>query len=214
MLGKFKERCNNPEKAEFVDKLERTLNSHAFNDMIEVEEESLLSALDINRNGLIKALNVLMQNDHILVFTVIDSRDLIRVLEPRSARLPVNKESVEKHRDVMLAKLEKMNFFINSDTCREVFLRNYFGDSGNKACGHCDNCLKKTTEISKGILDEELIENTLAILSSGDASVNKIAKELLVSQEKVRELIAYLIKENIIEVSKNEIDRYSLIHSR
>ncbi|HBZ36996.1 MAG TPA: RecQ family ATP-dependent DNA helicase [Balneola sp.] len=214
MLGKFKERCNNPEKAEFVDRLERTLNSHAFNDMIDVEEESLLSALDINRNGLIKALNVLMQNDHILVFTVIDSRDLIRVLEPRSSRLPLNKESVEKHRDVMLAKLEKMNLFINSDTCREVFLRNYFGETGNKPCGHCDNCLKNITLTSKGILDKEYIEKTLAILSSGDASLKQIAEELSVNQETVKELISYLIKENVIQISKEELNQYSLIHSK
>jgi len=114
----------------------------------------------------------------------------------------------------MLAKLEKMNLFINSDTCREVFLRNYFGETGNKPCGHCDNCLKNITLTSKGILDKEYIEKTLAILSSGDASLKQIAEELSVNQETVKELISYLIKENVIQISKEELNQYSLIHSK
>ncbi len=213
MLQKFKERCNNPEKAEFVDKLERALNPKAFNDMIETDEESLLSALDINRNGLIKALNVLMQNDHILVFTVIEERDLIRILEPRSARLPIKKEEVEKHRSVLLSKLDKMNSFINSETCREVFLRNYFGDAESESCGHCDNCLKNESTPNKSVIKSELIDSTLNLLSTKDASLKEIASELTVDQSTAKRVISYLTKEGAISISEEDSDQYTLSFS-
>ncbi|MBR9918383.1 RecQ family ATP-dependent DNA helicase [bacterium] len=210
MLQKFKERCNNPDKAEFVDKLERTLNSQAFYDMIETDEETLLSALDINRNGLIKALNVLMQNDHVLIFTLVEERDLVRILEPRSARLPVSKLEVEQHRDVLLMKLDKMNSFINSDTCREVFLRNYFGDTKNEPCGHCDNCLKGNSNLVNKTFDKQLITDVIELLKNEDESLISIASKLSINQNAAKQILSYLVKENVIEVSREDLNHYSL----
>lgn len=212
MLQKFKERCNNPDKAEFVDKLERTLHPKAFHDMIEVEEESLLTALDISRNGLIKALNVLMQNDHVVIFTVKEERDLVRVLEARSAKLPIGKNNVEQHRAVLLQKLEKMNEFVNSDTCREVFLRHYFGDTENKPCGHCDNCLKNDNN-QRGRFNTELIEKTLQLLSNGDCSMKMIQSHLNINDEQIHSILSFLVKENRIQISSNDQSSYSLTSS-
>lgn len=210
MLQKFKERCNNPDKAEFVDKLERTLNSQAFYDMIETDEETLLSALDINRNGLIKALNVLMQNDHVLIFTLVEERDLVKILEPRSSRLPISKHEVEQHRDVLLMKLDKMNSFINSDTCREVFLRNYFGDTKNEPCGHCDNCLKSNLNVAKNTFDKQLITDVIELLKNEDESLIGIASKLSINQNVAKQILSYLVKENVIELSREDLNYYSL----
>lgn len=211
MLQKFKERCNNPEKAEFVDKLERILNQQAFYDMIETEEEKLLSALDINRNGLIKALNVLMQNDRIVIFTVKEERDLVRVLEARSSKLPIGKHQVEQHRTVLLEKLTKMNEFVHSETCREVFLRNYFGDTENKPCGHCDNCLKNNRKDSRSGVETELIEKTIALLSKQDMSLEMIKENLHINSEQAQSILSFLVKENRIQVSKTDQSCYSLV---
>lgn len=210
MLQKFKERCNNPDKAEFVDKLERTLNSQAFYDMIETDEETLLSALDINRNGLIKALNVLMQNDHVLIFTLVEERDLVRILEPRSSRLPIGKQEVEQHRDVLLMKLDKINSFINSDTCREVFLRNYFGDTKNEPCGHCDNCIKGNSNVTKNTFDKQLIAEVIELLKNEDESLISITSKLSINQNTAKQILSYLVKENVIEVSREDLNYYSL----
>jgi ATP-dependent DNA helicase RecQ len=210
MLQKFKERCNNTDKAEFVDKLERTLHPAAFYDLIDTDEEMLLSALDINRNGLIKALNVLMQNDHVLVFTVKEERDLVRVLEARSSKLPIGKNEVEQHRKVLLEKLKRMNEFVNSETCREVYLRNYFGDTENIPCGHCDNCLRSNKENVGNKLDSKLVEKTLSLVSEQDLSLKMISKELNLNYEEAKAIIAFLVKENRIAVSEQDNSFYSL----
>ena len=210
MLQKFKERCKNPDKAEFVDKLERTLHPAAFYDLIDTDEEMLLSALDITRNGLIKALNVLMQNDHVLVFTVKEERDLVRVLEARSSKLPIGKNEVEQHRKVLLTKLERMNEFINSETCREVYLRNYFGDTENQPCGHCDNCLRSNKGNAGDKLDSKLVKDALTLLSKQDLSLEMISKELNITYEEAKAILSFLIKENRIKVSSNDSSFYSL----
>ena len=211
MLQKFKERCNNADKAEFVDKLERKLDTQAFYDMIEVDEEQLLSELGINRNGLIKALNVLMQNDHVLVFTVKEERDLIRVLEARSSKLPVGKHEVEQHRKTLLYKLDKMNEFINSETCREVFLRNYFGDSGAEPCGHCDNCLRDSSNLIKRNLDNKLIKKVIDLLSEKDVSLEFIKNKMEISEVEAQTILSFLIKENKVKISERDRRNYSLI---
>ena len=212
-LQKFKERCNNPDKAEFVDKLERALHPAAFYELVDTDEEKLLSALDINRNGLIKALNVLMQNDHVLAFTVKEERDLVRVLDARFSKLPIGKNEVEQHRKVLLSKLDRMNEFINSETCREVFLRNYFGDTENTPCGHCDNCLKSQKGSNSVTLDAELVKKTVELLSEGDRSFEMIHKKLGSSTEEVRAVLSFLIKENRIQQSQKDNTFYSLVES-
>ncbi len=210
MLQKFKERTKNPDKAEFVDKLERVLNPEAFYDMTDVDQEELSKALDLNRNGLIKALNVLMQNDQILAFLVDEARDLVRVLGPRSTKLPLNKNEVENHRKILLSKLEKMNAYVNTDTCREVFLRNYFGDTNAKPCGNCDNCMNRSV-ISSGKIDVDNIRNAVAYFQQKEMSLEELEHILKISKSEAEKIIRFLAKENRIRISENDQNRYSLV---
>ncbi|MEP1139912.1 MAG: RecQ family ATP-dependent DNA helicase [Balneola sp.] len=210
MLQKFKERCNNTDKAEFVDKLERTLDSQAFYDMIEIEEEKLISALDINRNGLIKALNVLMQSDHVLIFTVKEERDIVRILEALSSKLPITKKEVEQHRNVLLSKLDKMNEFVNSETCREIFLRNYFGDINAQPCGHCDNCLKSDKYSSNHFVNNSLVNKIVDELRQKESTMEELRTISEANREDIKAVLSFLIKENKIKKSVDKPDAYSL----
>lgn len=211
MLHSFKEGCDNIDKAEFVDRLERFLPTHAFFDFVQIPEEDILKALEISRNGLIKALNVLMQNDKVLLFNVIEERDLVRVLEARSTRLPINKLEVEQHREVLLEKLEKINAFVNTDTCREVFLRNYFGDPGGKECGTCDNCVKNGVTVEISEIKSQWINETVKMMQVSDYSQQEIQKRLKINEKESNQLISYLIKENKIIVSDIDRNYYSLV---
>ncbi len=209
MLSKFKERCYNIEKAEFVDKLERTLGSYAFIDMKEIEEEVLVEKMGVNRNGLVKALNVLMQNDHVLIFTTVKSRSLAKVLEARSSQLPLSKDDVEKHRTVLVKKLDAMNQFVNSGTCREVFLKNYFGDSGTTPCGHCDNCLDKTAA-KMSVISSDMLNKTMQLLREGERTAKEIKKFLQLDNTGTQLIIRSLLSEGKIVSSSKNPGYYSL----
>lgn len=210
MLQSFKDECNNIEKAEFVDKLERMLPPDAFYDFIQTEEEELLKVLEVSKNGLIKALNVLMKNDQVLIFEEVQERDLVRILEPRSERVSINKQEVEQHREVLLEKLEKMNAFVNTDTCREVFLRTYFGDPGGENCGTCDNCKKNGVEKQQIHIKEIWVKHALKYLQEQDYSQQELKAKLQISERECSELISYLLKENKISVSQSDYNCFSL----
>ncbi|MDR9416716.1 MAG: ATP-dependent DNA helicase RecQ, partial [Gracilimonas sp.] len=135
-LKSFRDKCENSEKAEFTDKLERMFGNFAFSDMVQLDEDYVLDKLNIQRNSLIKALNVLMKNDHILVYEALKERVLVKVLEARSKMLPFTKKEVESHRNNLFRKLEHMLGYIRTENCREIYLRTYFGDTNANPCGH------------------------------------------------------------------------------
>jgi len=194
-LKSFREKCNNPEKAEFTDKLERLFGTYAFHDLVQLDEDYVLEKLGISRNSLVKALNVLMQNDYALVFEMHKQRSLVKLLEARSRKLPLTKKEVESHRNNLFRKLNQMHGFILTQTCREVYLRNYFGDVKAKPCGHCDNCLKSGSKQEAPPISEEITE-ILKLLEKGNLEFNELQKQSGFTKTKVTQILQYLIKED------------------
>ncbi len=193
-MNVFREKSENPEKAEFTDKLERLFGALAFKEMVQLDEEYVLKKLEIRRNALVKALNVLMQNDQILVFEMHKERTLVKVLEARSRTLPLNKREVESHRKNLFRKLEQMHGYILTETCREVYIRNYFGDTAAKPCGHCDNCLKSTdTALPKP--SGEDISAVYAALQQEEQTIAQICKLLDLQKVTIQQIIQVLIRE-------------------
>ncbi|MBO6523883.1 MAG: RecQ family ATP-dependent DNA helicase [Balneolaceae bacterium] len=208
MMGKFKERCQNPEKAEFMDKLERMFGHHAYADMVDLELEMVMEKLSVSKNGLIKALNVLMQNDHVLMFTVYPERNLIKLLEARSKEVPVSKPEVESYRKNLLKKLDLMNGYAKTKGCREVYLRTYFGDIEAEKCGHCDNCEKMLEEREE--VTTEDIRKTFNTLIEDGKSVYELKKETGWHKERIISCLQYLVEEGLV-VSDPQKEGYYLL---
>ncbi|MEX0723204.1 MAG: ATP-dependent DNA helicase RecQ [Gracilimonas sp.] len=209
-LKSFRKKCNNEEKAEFVDKLERMFGAVAFRDMVQLDEEYVLKKLNIRRNALVKALNVLMQNDQILVFEMHKERTMVKVLEARSRKLPLTKKAVESHRNNLFRKLEQMHGFVLTETCREVYLRNYFGDIQAKPCGHCDNCLKSGSDKSSEPSSEE-ISTIYDLLNQQERNISDLCTATKFAKAKVVQAVQYLIKEEKITTNPSNPGFYKLI---
>lgn len=209
-LKTFREKCDNDEKAEFIDKLERMFGSMAFHDMVQLDEEYVLDKLGLRRNTLVKALNVLMQNDQILVFEMHKERTLVKVLEARASKLPFTKKEVESHRNNLFRKLEQMHGYVLTETCREVYLRNYFGDTSAKPCGHCDNCLKSESDKTSTPTSEE-IEMIFELLKQEQHSVEELCHLSALGKHKVVQAVQYLIKEEKATTNPSDPGFYVLI---
>lgn len=208
LIKQFKDNSNNIEKAEFIDKLERFLGPEAFYDGVEVDVDTLTKHLEINRNSLIKALNVLMQNDRVLVFNHLDERNVAKLLEARSRKLPLNKKEVEGYRDHLLDKLKYMNQFANSKTCREVFLKNYFGDTDNTPCGKCDNCTRK--DENEETIDTDLLNDAYNLFKSTPQNESMLRSALKINRNKALKIIQILLLEEKIRASADKFDYYEL----
>lgn len=195
MIGQFKEKISNLEKGEFLDKLIRLFGHKAFSNMVEIETEKLIQKLGITKNSLIKALNVLMQHDAVLVYSIYEGADVIRPLTPRSYQLPINKNDVEAYRNNLIQKLEYMNGYVNTKECREVYLLSYFGDVDAKPCGKCDNCKqsnfnKEPTRNEIRELFEQLVDHSKSVVEAGTY--------LNWSNDKTDRVLHYLIMEGVI----------------
>ncbi len=197
MIGKFKERCENPEKAEFLDKLVRLFGHFAFSNMVELDTEFLLERLKINRNSLIKALNVLMQHDRVLMFSMLDDNSLIRLIGPRMQQLPIPRPQVENYRNNLLAKLEFMHGYAVTNVCREVYLLNYFGDVTATPCGKCDNCKRNDQTLPDPIRED--LRALFDLLSKSELTLTEARSQLDWKFEHVHTVLAYLIREDILE---------------
>ncbi|MAO63976.1 MAG: RecQ family ATP-dependent DNA helicase [Balneola sp.] len=209
-LMSYRKETKNPEKEEFVDKLERIFGPQAFYDKVKLEIDYVLEKLGIQRNALIKALNVLMQNDQILVFEVGDQRDFVRIIEARSKKLPFTKQEIEAHRKNLFRKLEQMHGYILTETCREVYIRNYFGDVSAEPCGHCDNCLRSDKKETVLVTSEQA-NAIFAELKSSKLTVRALMDKTSLEKEIVLKAIQFLIREEKVKTVPSDPGKYTAL---
>jgi len=63
-------------------------------------------------------------------------------LRTEAAHLLLDRERLNRLRKQSEERIEAMIGLLNTDGCREVCLRQYFGEQDTQPCGHCDHCRK------------------------------------------------------------------------
>jgi hypothetical protein len=133
----------NERKAAFVESLARLFGPDATNRMVGIETEEVLQFMACSANSLLKGLLVL-KNDGIIDFAQSDHTLRISLKEPRHENLDIDTKLLYKYRDVLLRKVGFVDDFARSRSCRNRFLRYYFGDTDiPRQCGKCDVCAEK-----------------------------------------------------------------------
>lgn len=86
-----------------------------------------------------------------------------------------------------------MHDYINTQECREMYFRTYFGDSGAEPCGHCDNCLKPDSEYKK--INAKDIYAVMDVLNGGEYTVVDLQNLTSIHKKKVVSVLRHLIQE-------------------
>lgn len=194
----------NKQKSEFLDTLFRQFGPESFVEMKYLELDYLKRKLDASENAIIKGLQVLQAHDHLLNYEALGELPLVRLIEERQARLPLGKAELEKHRNSLLKKLDYMKGYIETGTCREVYIRRYFGEEKVEDCGHCDNCLKKSDIIINGLNKEEL-DYIKKLLQHGPQSMRELLAKSKWNKVQLKKSLSYLIRENKVS---SESEKY------
>lgn len=194
---------DNQQKSDFLDMLFRQYGGEAFGKMKYLNFDYLQDKLNVSPNALKKGLQVLQDRDQILKFEAIGELPLIRLIEGRQSTLQLGKQELERHRNNLLKKLEYMKGYIETETCREVYIRRYFGEQNVSACGHCDNCL--SNDKSENSLTDADLQQIKSVLSGGAKTFSQIAQQCEWSKSRAKRLIGYLIRE---EKVISEGDKY------
>jgi len=188
-------------KSKFTDKLYRLYGPQAFTGYEYVELSYLLDKLNVNENTMQKALRILSEYDQVLTFHRTDNDPLVRVLQSRTKSLNLSRKEVEFYRDILIKKLDYVKLYCETNSCREVFLRRYFGETDVRPCGHCDNCIRNRSD--KNLTGFELKDNDIKflknLLEERPKTLREIKHESGWSISYTKKITSFLVNENQIE---------------
>jgi ATP-dependent DNA helicase RecQ len=192
----------NQQKSAFLDTLFRQYGGEAFGKMKYLGFDYIQRKLNVSPNAVKKGLQVLQDRDQIIRFESIGELPLIQLTDERMPSLSLSREELEKHRNTLLKKLEYMIGYIETESCREEYIRRYFGEDAVSPCGHCDNCANKNKQ-QHAVTDTDLQE-LKSVLSDGAKSVVQIAESCGWGKAQTQRLLGYLIREEKIMVQNNK----------
>jgi len=199
-----------PEKGEFVDTIMRQFGPQSFHKKVYLKEEKLLDLLNITSHQLEKGLHVLSHHDQLLEYARESEQALIFLENPRTKKLEIDKNKAYRYKDILLEKLQYMVRYAETTECREVFLRNYFGETNCRPCGKCDNCLRKQGNKENGLTKDE-ISSVKRLLEKKDYSAEAISRELKWDRSRTKRVISFMVREEIVHyIKENSHHLYSI----
>lgn len=200
---------SNSKKMQFLDLLFRQFGAESFNKMHFIDESYICEKLGITSRQLEKGLQVFAGQDQILEFSKRGEQPLIRLMGARMRKLEIDHESAYHYRDVLLSKLEYMTQYIETDGCREQFLRTYFGETGTGRCGHCDNCIR-LSDSSDDRPGQAEIDRIAELLKNGDKSMRELKSASDLSRKQISRILKILSREDQLLKVEEDVVRFRL----
>ncbi|MDD2681148.1 MAG: RecQ family ATP-dependent DNA helicase [Patescibacteria group bacterium] len=77
---------------------------------------------------------------------------ILKIVDPED--LSLDFKALEIKAEHARGKLNEMESYVYSNTCRQQYILKYFGEHDAKTCGCCDNCLKKERMPTKNYLGD------------------------------------------------------------
>ena len=198
-----------PQKANFVDTMFRQYGPSSFGEYFFLSENQIKRKLDVTAHQLRKALKVLQDHDKILKYKWQSEKTLVKILEARMSKLQIDHHRAYHYRDVLLKKLEYMHRYAETDQCRDVFLRNYFGETDTEVCGNCDNCVSSLQNGPKTITTEEITQ-LRKLLINGEKTIRDLKSETGWDKKRLKKTLNYLVREDVIEPVNEPSKSYRL----
>ena len=183
----------NRRKAEFLDILFRLFSGDAFAKMVYVEFDYLREKLNVSPNAVKKGLQVLQDHDRVLNYESIGEQPLVELMNERMSSLNLSKQELERHRNTLLKKLEYIKGYIETGSCREKYIRHYFGEEDVPPCGHCDNCL--SDEKTEDAVSREDLLRIRKSLKKKAMTFDELRAEFGWGKKRTRQSLGYLIRE-------------------
>lgn len=203
------ESTQNKQKAVFIDRIFRLYGPESQNEMVFREVDYLTEKLQLSPNQILKGLEVL-QNEKVLFYEVRDGNPLIKLHEPRYAKLSFTPQEIEGYRNVLLKKLDYMRGYVDTQNCRSKYIRSYFGEKKvPNYCGNCDICIARTTK-SKYSVSKDSVQSVCNSLKESPQTNKELQKATGLKKTDLVQTLGMLIKEGIISTEIGEQPVYYL----
>jgi ATP-dependent DNA helicase RecQ len=128
-----------------------------------------------------------------------DPQIIFRKNRVMAEELSFDHKSYNRRREVFVKRVNTMLAYVKTDECRSQFINHYFGDEKAKACGICDNCLKKKTSALSQEEFNSISKLIFDAIETGDLTIEALLSRLPhVQNEKTWQVIRFLQSEKKI----------------
>lgn len=160
-----------------------------------MDEQYVAERLSVNRQQIYESL-LLLAKKRIISYIPGNDRPYIVYHQPRvpASYLHIGRDAYEDRKVSYATKIKSMVGYIESDdTCRQLYLMNYFGQKEKKTCGICDICLDRKKSSSSSV-KRKVEEQILDLLCHKDHEIKEILNQIDAPREVVVQRIRLLLE--------------------
>jgi ATP-dependent DNA helicase RecQ len=179
-----------------IKSLMRLYGAELFSDFVPVSETYIAQSLK-SKEGMIRIDLKQLHELQLIGYQPTSDKPQVTFVLPRqdADHLPVDRERMERLRDLNLAKMEAMVNYVNqSHRCRMQVIQEYFDEVTYETCGRCDVCLEKKKK-----------EN-LAVFSDYHDQIVYLLKQKNMTVEELELAVAPADHEVFVEVVREMVD--------
>ncbi len=172
---------------------------------VHIQESRLARFLNWNENEVIKQLSRL-HTLGLIRYIRSQSKNQITLLRERvpEQNFTIDIKSYRFRKEKAVSRMNAMVAYLGEDVqCREMFIRNYFGEHQTEPCGHCDRCRQRDKQISSW---GETIHQTLKE-HDGITVKDFLAQYQIEQQVTIKKELRQLADENKIRIVEDKIYR-------
>jgi ATP-dependent DNA helicase RecQ len=151
-------------------------------DFVHFREEELRRTLGIAPDVLISQMHVLEAQGMIL-YKPFHDLPIITLLQPRvhESRVFIPTSVYEDRKKADVERLNGIEHYLKTKRCRSIQLLEYFGESGAKACGHCDVCKEEQAFANEDILKKM----ELYLLGNPESRIEALLRHIGKAQQQI-----------------------------
>ena len=164
-----------------------------------IDEQYLAEHLGVTRDDIYYTLLDLAKRK-IISYIPGNDRPYIVYHQPRVpvSYVYIGKEAYEDRKEIYASKIERMAGYIESeDTCRQLYLMEYFGQKEKEPCGVCDYCLTHKKHRVRPDR-KKTMESIVNLLQHSDLEVRNLIDRIEEERTFVIECVRYLLEEGSI----------------
>ena len=169
-----------------------------FTDYVVIDEELLAKRSGLNQESIYQFLKHLRQSK-VIDYIPRSNMPYIYFSKERINidRLKISKENYDLRKKDFQERVDAVIRYAESTVCRNQILLDYFGENNPVRCGQCDVCKSLETLDVSNIGFEEISDKVKTILKE-PCTYEKLLLKLKGDQEKVRQVVRWLIDNNKI----------------
>jgi ATP-dependent DNA helicase RecQ len=195
-LREWTRQVSNRALGQFLDTLLRIVHADAFSEWWRLDLSAAARRMDLSRKRVHRGLEYLEERG-LLRWQPPGAALQLAFEHPRTSKLPVDDEAVQRARTRAETRLQYMLRYARAGSCRRRFLLTYFGEASPEQCGRCDVCMDRHEPPVVTPDDEPHLRTILRQAADGVPRADWF-EETSVPRHRIDSLINWLVAEGYL----------------